>query len=63
MPLKDVERRKEVFGTNTIPAKKPKSFLELAWEAAQDFTLIILMIAAAISLVLAFVAPSPTKSE
>ncbi|KAF4531643.1 hypothetical protein B566_EDAN006574 [Ephemera danica] len=61
MPVKDLERRKEVFGSNVIPAKKPKSFIELAWEAAQDFTLIILMIAAAISLILAFVAPEPAK--
>ena len=50
----DVRRRLEVFGSNVIPPKPPKSFLELVWEAIQDVTLIILIVAAAISLALSF---------
>ena len=45
----DIRHRKEVFGANVIPPKPPKSFLQLAWEALQDITLIILICAAAIS--------------
>ncbi|KAG7259301.1 hypothetical protein CRUP_037166 [Coryphaenoides rupestris] len=40
--LADIEKRKEVFGQNLIPPKKPKTFLQLVWEALQDVTLIIL---------------------
>jgi len=50
----DLSRRREVFGSNVIPPKPPKSFLQLVWEAMQDITLIILMIAAVISLGLSF---------
>lgn len=48
----DVERRKNVFGSNTYPRKKGRSFLGFLWEAWQDLTLIILIIAAVVSLVL-----------
>lgn len=44
-----------MFGKNYIEPKKPKTFLELCWEACQDVTLLILIIAAVISIVLAFV--------
>ena len=50
----DIERRIEVFGSNVIPPKPPKSFLHLVWEALQDVTLIILIVAAIISLGLSF---------
>ncbi|KAM3872460.1 plasma membrane calcium-transporting ATPase 3b isoform 5-T5 [Diretmus argenteus] len=50
----DLERRWQAFGQNFIPPKKPKTFLELVWEALQDVTLIILEIAAIISLGLSF---------
>ncbi|XP_068459236.1 plasma membrane calcium-transporting ATPase 1-like isoform X2 [Clinocottus analis] len=53
----DLERRKLVFGQNLIPPKKPKTFLKLVWEALQDLTLIILMLAAVISLALSFYSP------
>ncbi|CAL9696500.1 unnamed protein product [Knipowitschia caucasica] len=53
----DIERRKQEFGPNTIPPKKPKTFLQLVWEALQDVTLIILVGAAAISLGLSFYHP------
>ncbi|XP_056468260.1 plasma membrane calcium-transporting ATPase 3a [Gadus chalcogrammus] len=50
----DLEKRTAVFGQNFIPPKKPKTFLQLVWEALQDVTLIILEIAAIISLGLSF---------
>ena len=46
----DLEARRDVFGSNTIPPKPPKTFLQLVWEALQDITLIILEIAAVVSL-------------
>jgi len=51
----DLVQRREVFGSNVIPPKPPKTFLELVWEALQDITLIILLAAAVISLGLAFI--------
>src|SRR5690606_10652678 len=51
----DLEHRREVFGANSIPPKPPKTFLQLVWAALQDMTLIILQVAAFVSLVLAFI--------
>lgn len=59
----DLEKRRLVFGKNVIPPKKPKTFLELVWEALQDVTLIILEIAAIISLVLSFYRPPGGENE
>ncbi|KAM9005814.1 plasma membrane calcium-transporting ATPase 4 isoform X1 [Sarcophilus harrisii] len=53
----DLERRRQVFGKNFIPPKKSKTFLELVWEALQDVTLIILEVAAIVSLGLSFYRP------
>jgi len=53
----DLEHRQDVFGSNTIPPKPPKTFLELVWEALQDVTLIILQVAAVVSLALSFYKP------
>uniref|UniRef100_A0A673APR5 Calcium-transporting ATPase n=1 Tax=Sphaeramia orbicularis TaxID=375764 RepID=A0A673APR5_9TELE len=53
----DIERRKQAFGLNIIPPKKPRTFLELVWEALQDATLIFLQVAAIISLCLSFYKP------
>uniref|UniRef100_A0A8C2G0G6 Calcium-transporting ATPase n=1 Tax=Cyprinus carpio TaxID=7962 RepID=A0A8C2G0G6_CYPCA len=50
----DLEKRRQAFGQNFIPPKKAKTFLQLVWEALQDVTLIILEIAAIISLGLSF---------
>ena len=58
----DLDQRTEVFGANSIPPKPPKTFLELVWEALQDVTLIILEVAAVISLGLAFYQP-PEDAE
>ncbi|CRJ89129.1 hypothetical protein BN1723_008438 [Verticillium longisporum] len=44
--------RKRVFGENLLPERKSKSFLELAWIALQDKVLILLSVAAVISLAL-----------
>uniref|UniRef100_A0A3Q1JET9 Calcium-transporting ATPase n=1 Tax=Anabas testudineus TaxID=64144 RepID=A0A3Q1JET9_ANATE len=59
----DLERRHQTFGQNFIPPKKPKTFLELVWEALQDVTLIILEAAAIISLGLSFYQPPGKESE
>uniref|UniRef100_A0A8C2WRF3 Calcium-transporting ATPase n=1 Tax=Cyclopterus lumpus TaxID=8103 RepID=A0A8C2WRF3_CYCLU len=53
----DLDKRKEIYGENLIPPKKPKTFLQLVWEALQDVTLIILELAALISLGLSFYHP------
>ncbi|XP_071805419.1 plasma membrane calcium-transporting ATPase 3-like [Asterias amurensis] len=56
----DLDQRMEKYGRNEIPPKPPKSFIRLMWEAVQDATLIMLVIAAFISLGLAFL---PTSSH
>lgn len=61
--IADLEKRRQIYGQNFIPPKKPKTFLALVWEALQDVTLIILEIAAIISLGLAFYAPPGEESE
>lgn len=48
----EVLHRRNVFGTNTYPQKKGRTFLLFLWEACQDLTLVILMVAAVISLIL-----------
>ncbi|XP_063928745.1 plasma membrane calcium-transporting ATPase 2 isoform X2 [Zophobas morio] len=53
----DLEHRRETFGSNSIPPKPPKTFLQLVWEALQDITLIILEVAAIVSLALSFYRP------
>ncbi|TKS76933.1 Plasma membrane calcium-transporting ATPase 3 [Collichthys lucidus] len=59
----DLERRGQTFGQNFIPPKKPKTFMELVWEALQDVTLIILEAAAIISLGLSFYQPPGKDTE
>ncbi|RZC38902.1 plasma membrane calcium-transporting ATPase 2 [Asbolus verrucosus] len=54
----DLEHRRETFGSNSIPPKPPKTFLQLVWEALQDITLIILEVAAIVSLGLSFYKPA-----
>ncbi|GAV71418.1 E1-E2_ATPase domain-containing protein/Cation_ATPase_C domain-containing protein/Cation_ATPase_N domain-containing protein/Hydrolase domain-containing protein, partial [Cephalotus follicularis] len=48
----DLLNRRNAFGSNTYPQKKGRSFLRFLWEAWQDLTLIILIVAAAASLAL-----------
>ncbi|XP_022124411.1 plasma membrane calcium-transporting ATPase 3 isoform X5 [Pieris rapae] len=59
----DQQHRREVFGSNLIPPKPPKTFLTLVWEALQDVTLIILEVAAVVSLGLSFYKPSEDESD
>lgn len=59
----DIDRRKELFGKNQIPPAPSKSFLSLVWEALQDTTLIILQVAALISLFLFFYESHEEKPE
>uniref|UniRef100_A0A3B4VFN8 Calcium-transporting ATPase n=1 Tax=Seriola dumerili TaxID=41447 RepID=A0A3B4VFN8_SERDU len=59
----DLEKRHTSFGKNFIPPKKAKTFLQLVWEALQDVTLIILEIAAIISLGLSFYHPPGGDTE
>ncbi|KAM7538138.1 hypothetical protein Aperf_G00000064693 [Anoplocephala perfoliata] len=46
----DVPTQRELFGSNVIPQKPPKSIFRLVWEALQDITLLVLIGAAIISL-------------
>ncbi|XWS28168.1 hypothetical protein CRYUN_Cryun25bG0042600 [Craigia yunnanensis] len=48
----DLLKRRNAFGSNTYPRKKGRSFWRFVWEACQDLTLIILMVAAVASLAL-----------
>lgn len=59
----DIEKRKVEFGQNFIPPKKPKTFLQLVWEALQDVTLIILEVAAIVSLGLSFYKPPDSENR
>jgi len=59
----DLEGRRDVFGSNVIPPKPPKTFLQLVWEALQDITLIILEIAAIVSLALSLYKPPKEETS
>ncbi|PUZ74324.1 hypothetical protein GQ55_1G055600 [Panicum hallii var. hallii] len=48
----DLSCRANAFGANRYPRKKGRSFWVFLWEACQDMTLVILIVAAVISLVL-----------
>ena len=48
---REVEHRKEIFGSNAITSKNLDSFLALCWEAVQDFVLIMLIVLGVISIV------------
>uniref|UniRef100_A0A094ZGH3 Plasma membrane calcium-transporting ATPase 2 n=1 Tax=Schistosoma haematobium TaxID=6185 RepID=A0A094ZGH3_SCHHA len=48
----DFSKRINTFGANVIPQQRAKTFLRLMWEALQDLTLIVLIVAAFISLAL-----------
>ncbi|XP_019754759.1 plasma membrane calcium-transporting ATPase 2 isoform X3 [Dendroctonus ponderosae] len=59
----DLDHRRETFGSNSIPPKPSKTFLQLVWEALQDITLIILEVAAIVSLGLSFYQPPAEQDE
>ncbi|KAL4383417.1 hypothetical protein GQ457_15G029490 [Hibiscus cannabinus] len=48
----DLLKRRNAFGSNTYPRKKGRSFWRFVWEACQDLTLMILVVAAVASLAL-----------
>jgi Ca2+ transporting ATPase len=48
---REVEHRKEVFGSNAIADKETDSFLKLCIDAVQDFVLIMLIVLGVISIV------------
>ena len=48
----DLALRREYFGANKLPQKVQKTFLQLCWEALKDKVLVILCIAAVVSLAL-----------
>lgn len=54
MVVASLEDRERVFGRNVLPPKKGKSLLLLMWIALQDKVLIVLIIAAIVSLILGF---------
>jgi len=41
---REVEHRREIFGSNALTEKTLDSFLKLCWEAVQDFVLIMLIV-------------------
>lgn len=49
---REVEHRREIFGTNAIGEKPLESFLKLCWEAVQDFVLIMLIVLGVITVVI-----------
>ncbi|EEF47971.1 cation-transporting atpase plant, putative [Ricinus communis] len=57
----DLIKRKSAFGANTYPRKKGRSLLRFLWEAWQDVTLIILIIAAIASLALGIKTEGPEE--
>lgn len=59
----DIQHRRDTFGSNMIPPKPPKTFLQLVWEALQDVTLIILEVAALVSLGLSFYHPADDEKR
>ena len=55
--------RKRIFEDNRLPEKKPKSFWQLAWMAYKDKVLILLSIAAAVSLAVGIYQALTAKGE
>jgi magnesium-transporting ATPase (P-type) len=55
----ELQKRKDAYGDNTYPRKRPKGFLTFLWEACQDTTLIILMVAAVVSLAVSMPTDGP----
>jgi calcium-translocating P-type ATPase len=54
---REVEHRRDVFGTNAIAEKPMESFLRLCWEAVQDFVLIMLIILGTITVIVEVTEP------
>lgn len=52
LSVQGVETSRETYGRNVLPEIESASFLELVWEGLQDKTLIMLSVAAVVSLIL-----------
>ncbi|KAG7929956.1 hypothetical protein KL925_000698 [Ogataea polymorpha] len=52
IPQTELTQRQHVYGVNMLPKKASKSFLRLCWEALKDKILIMLTVAAIVSLAL-----------
>ena len=61
--LSSVKMRRQVFGNNALPAEYPVSFWEILGGAWSDRTIIILTVAAVVSLVLGLTVPAPGEDE
>ena len=48
----DISRQSELFGINELPEPDANSWFDLLWESFEDETVIVLMIAAVVSLVI-----------
>ncbi|KAJ7391328.1 ATPase, Ca transporting, plasma membrane [Desmophyllum pertusum] len=59
----DLENRKKVFGCNFIPPKPPKTFFQFLIDALKDTILIILAVAAIVSLILGIFAPEECEGS
>ena len=53
--IEELEHRRKTFGSNVIPTKPTKSFIHLMWEACCDKVLIVLVVAAVLSLGTSFI--------
>jgi calcium-translocating P-type ATPase len=56
---REVEHRREIFGTNAIAEKPLDSFFKLCLEAVQDFVLIMLIVLGIITVVVEVTEPGP----
>ncbi|KAI3636130.1 hypothetical protein MIR68_005482 [Amoeboaphelidium protococcarum] len=64
--VEDINSRKEYFGENRLPEQPPQTFLSLVWIALHDKTLIVLSVAAVISLAVGLfleLRPNKTSTE
>ena len=53
----DMDMRRQKYSSNFIPPKTSKMFVWFIWDAIQDATLIILLVAALVSLGVSFYHP------
>ncbi|XP_074597105.1 plasma membrane calcium-transporting ATPase 3-like isoform X2 [Brevipalpus obovatus] len=61
--IRTLNDRRKAFGSNVTPPKPAKTFLQLVFEAFQDVTLLILEVAAVISLLLSLYSPAEEEGS
>ncbi|ULT94267.1 hypothetical protein L3Y34_003619 [Caenorhabditis briggsae] len=59
----DLDKRRHVYGANTIPPAKSKGFVRLVIDACKDPTLIILVLSGFINLALSFYEPTSAAED